>query len=77
MKIKTMKTRQFLEFKGKKIYYTTIDGKVWIGLKPICDALGIDWKRQHRNLQEEDNIYNLLSATQQIVASDNKERKKK
>ena len=69
-----MKTRQFLEFKGKKIYYTTIDGEHWIALKPICEALGILWRHQHSKLKEKDNIFNELYRAHGIVASDNKER---
>lgn len=43
-------SKKFLEFNGKTIYFLAIDGKYWIAIKPICEALGINYDRQYKNL---------------------------
>ncbi len=45
-----MKTHQkFLEFNGKNIIFLNVDGTYWIALKPICEALGVDYVRCFKN----------------------------
>jgi len=43
--------RKFLEFNGKVIYFLGKEGQYWIAIKPICEALGIDFSRQLRTLK--------------------------
>lgn len=43
--------RKFLEFNGKAISFLSIDGQYWVAIKPICEALGVDWSRQYKNLK--------------------------
>lgn len=67
-------TAKFLEFNGKSIHFLAIDGKYWIALKPICEALNVDYIRQFKNLQE-DKILGELLSEQTMVAADGKMRK--
>lgn len=71
-----MKTevKKFLEFNGKVIYFVAADGQYWIAMKPICEALGVNYNRQFQNLKE-DKILSQLFAEQQMVAADGKLRK--
>ncbi len=67
-------SKKFLEFNGKTIYFLAVDGKYWIAIKPICEALGVDYKAQHKALLR-DEILHQLSSDQTMVAEDGKLRK--
>jgi len=71
-----MKTdsKKFLEFNSKTIFFVAADGQYWIALKPICEALNVNWNRQFQNLKE-NVILSQLFAEQQMVAADGKLRK--
>jgi hypothetical protein len=64
---------KFLEFNGKSISLLSVDGTWWVALKPICEALNVNYERQRQNIQE-DEILSQLPANQQVVAADNKLR---
>jgi hypothetical protein len=66
--------KKFLEFNEKKIYFLTVDGTWWIAIKPICEALGVDYEAQRKNLQN-DKILSQLPSDQTVVAADGKLRK--
>jgi len=66
--------KKFLEFNGKVIYFVAADGQYWIAIKPICEALGVDYERQRKNLKE-DGILCQLPSEQTVVAADGKLRK--
>lgn len=66
--------KEFLEFNDTPMYFTLVDGEWWIALKPICEALGVDWKNQNERLQK-DTMLGLLYSKQSIVGSHGKERK--
>ncbi|WP_299576604.1 phage antirepressor N-terminal domain-containing protein [uncultured Sunxiuqinia sp.] len=66
--------KKFLEFNGKVIYFVAADGQYWIALKPICEALGVDFEAQRKNLKE-DEILAQLPSEQTVVAADGKLRK--
>ena len=65
---------KFLEFNGKTLMFLSANGQWWIALKPICEALGVNYKRVHENLLS-DPIYGQLSTNQGMVAADGKVRK--
>lgn len=65
---------KFLEFNGKTLMFLAANGQWWIALKPICEALGVSYKRAHENLLA-DPIYGQLSTNQGMVAADGKTRK--
>lgn len=66
--------KKFLEFNEKVIYFVAADGQYWIAIKPICEALGVDYERQRKNLKE-DEILSQLPSEQTVVAADGKLRK--
>ena len=45
--------KKFLEFNGKLIYFLAVDGQYWIAIKPIMEALGVEYTRQFKNLKED------------------------
>lgn len=65
---------KFLEFNGKVIYFQGKEGQWWIAIKPICEALGVNYDRQYKNLKES-KLGSQLYAIQHMVGADNKLRK--
>jgi hypothetical protein len=66
--------RKFLEFNGKDIEFVFAEGKWWVAVKPICEALGIHYKFQHEAILGDDFL-SQLSREHGIVAADGKLRK--
>lgn len=66
--------KNFISFNEKKIYFTQVDDEFYIALKPICEALDVNYHRQRENLVT-DNELSQLCAEQRVVASDGKIRK--
>ena len=66
--------KKFLEFNGKNVYFLSSNGIWWIAIKPICDALNVDYSRQLRTLKS-DTILGQLWSLETIVAADGKLRK--
>jgi prophage antirepressor-like protein len=62
-----------LEFNGKNITVIHNEGKWWVAIKPICDALEVEYTRTFKNLKE-DEILGQLLAEQPMVASDGRTR---
>lgn len=67
------KLEKFLEFNGKRISILLADGTWYVAVKPICEALGVNYKRQHETISN-DEILGELSTVQGIVAADGKLR---
>lgn len=67
-------TKRFLSFNGRTIWFLSIDGQYWIAIKPICEALNINYDRQYKNLKKH-RILSQLYAIQPMVAEDDKLRK--
>ena len=65
--------RKFLEFNGKTIYFLAKDGAYWVAIKPICEALKINYDRQFKNLKS-DKIFGQLYAKQHMVGADSRLR---
>ena len=42
---------KFLEFKGKNIVYLSANGTYWIAIKPVCEAINVDYIQQYKNLR--------------------------
>ena len=64
-------TDKFLEFNGKVIYFLAKDGQYWIAIKPICEALKVDYNRQFQNLKKH-KVFMQLFAKQQMTGADGK-----
>jgi len=48
-----MKSEKFLQFNGKTIYFQNYDGQFWIAIKPLCEALNIDYYRSFKNAKND------------------------
>lgn len=70
-----MKTeiKKFLDFNGKSIYLLSANGTWYIAIKPICEALGVDYENQRRLLQKDQHL-NQLPSKHTVVATDGKPR---
>lgn len=68
------KVEKFLQFNGKKILFVGKDGVWWIAIKPICEALNVEYTRIFKNIKE-DSLLSEPLAVQPIVAADGKMRK--
>lgn len=64
----------FLSFNGKNIYFKEVSNEYWIAIKPICEALDIDYIRAYKNISEDKILVQLLSE-QTMVGADNKNRR--
>lgn len=42
------KMNKFLEFNGRTIYYLDVNGTNWIAIKPICEAIGVNYEAQRK-----------------------------
>ena len=63
----------FIEFNGKYIWYTRIDGVNWIIVKSVCEALNVDYVNQFKSLKEDEILISALSKqTMQIPPDDQK-----
>lgn len=69
-----VQNNKFLEFNGKSIFFIAADGEYWIALKPICEALNLEWTRQFKNVKN-DEVLSQLLAEQPMVGADNRTRK--
>ncbi|MBA7556901.1 hypothetical protein ES705_49624 [subsurface metagenome] len=67
------KIKKFLEFNGKAILFLSIDGQYWVALKPICEALNLDWTYQLKVLKSH-KILGQLWYLHTIVGADNRLR---
>lgn len=68
------KIKKFLEFNGKTIFFVDVNGTNWIAVKPICEALGVNYNRQFQNLKE-DEILGDVFAIQQMRDTLNRNQK--
>lgn len=66
--------KKFLQFNGTNVYFLSADGKWWIAVKPICEALGIDFESQRKNIQK-DKFLKPSIAEKAVIAADGKLRK--
>ena len=58
---------------GTEILTVDRDGEVFVPIKPICEALGIDFATQYRKLQSDETLSSTI-VIMTIVATDDKER---
>ena len=60
----------FLEFEGKSLLFISVSGMVHIAVKPVCEALVVDYIRQYKNLQEDPILGPALSKQTMQVPGD-------
>ena len=68
------KVEKFLSFNGKTIVLLCKDGMWWIAIKPVCEALGVDYEAQRKAIYK-NKILSQLPFEQTVVAADGKVRK--
>ena len=61
-----MKQQNFLSFNEKTIYFKEVGNEYWIAIKPICEALDINYNRAYQNILDDENLSQLF-AKQQMV----------
>lgn len=67
------KIEKFLEFNGKRIAILLADGNWWVAIKPICEALNVDYEKQRERISRHP-ILSELPTKQGVVAADGKVR---
>jgi hypothetical protein len=66
---------KFLEFRGKNIVYLYKNGTYWIAVKPVCEALRVDFIRQFKNLNDDVILRPRLSKQTILLPGDTQPRK--
>lgn len=64
---------KFITFNGKKIVLLDENGTWLVAIRPICEALGVNFDRQYKNLKKS-KILGQLYAEQHMVAADGRIR---
>ena len=62
--------KDFLKLNGNAIIFLSVDGTYWIALKPICEALKVDYVRSFKNVKN-DSILGAVLSKQTIQVSNN------
>lgn len=67
------KLEKFLNFNGRRLAVLNADGQWWIAVKPICEALSVDFEAQRKRIND-DEILCQLPSEQTVVAADGRVR---
>lgn len=62
-----------VNFHRQSIFALEQNGKRWVAMKPIVEAIGLDWVSQHKRLQR-DPVLSSTMVIMTIVAADGKQR---
>lgn len=49
----TIKQPRYVQFNGSRILATKKDGQEYVAIKPICEALGLDWSAQLQRMKRD------------------------
>ena len=60
----TATTLAAVEFHGATLVTTLVDGVPHVALRPLCDAIGIDWQGQHKRLSSHPILSSVVSVTE-------------
>ncbi len=66
--------KKFLQFNGKNVYFKSAEGIWWIAIKPICEAMEVNYDWQFKNLKST-KIFSELYANQHMVDANGSVRK--
>lgn len=53
--------KKFIEFNGQILHFVAIDGTYWIAIKPICDALEIEYTRAFKTIKSDPILSDVLA----------------
>lgn len=65
--------KQVMKINGVSIVTVERDGEVFVAVKPICEALGVDFAAQYNKIKSDEDLSSTIAIIA-IVASDGKER---
>lgn len=68
-----MERKLITTINGKDIYAITENGEVYVPIKPICEALGIDVESQRSKIQSDETLSS-TAVLSTVVAADSKDR---
>lgn len=63
-----------VEFRGGELEAVKKNGKVWVSVRRVCEALGLDADAQQRKLRDKDRTPWSTTAMMTVVAGDGKKR---
>src|SRR5580765_5803423 len=63
--------KNFLRFHDAELEFVFNEGEWWVAIKPICEALKVDYNRQFQNLKRDTDLKQLY-AKQHTTGADNK-----
>ncbi len=66
---------KFLEFNGNNLYFLDVNGKYWIAVKPVCEALNIEYTRIFKNLKTDPILAPRLAKLPMMIPGDTQPRK--
>jgi hypothetical protein len=66
------KHEKFLEFNGKNIVFLNVDGVYYIALKPICEALNLEYSRSFKNVKNDPILAPVLAIQPMQVSKNGK-----
>lgn len=61
---------KFLEFKGKNLLFLSKDGIYWIAIKPVCEAINVEYTRAFKNIKEDPILGPALAVQPMQVPND-------
>ncbi|MEM7550881.1 MAG: phage antirepressor N-terminal domain-containing protein [Bacteroidota bacterium] len=65
---------KFLQFNGKAIYSLDVEGEYWIAIKPICEALGVDYIAQYKAVKKNEILGQLLSEQTMVDSAESRRK---
>lgn len=63
-----------VNFHGASLLVTTINGQPHVAVRPICDAIGVDWKAQYQRIHRHPVLSSTVVITTTTDAADGKNR---
>ena len=69
----TEQKTELVAFAGRQLMAVKVNEKVYIALKPICEALGIEWSKQRQAVMQDD-VLKTTVALWDTVGADGKQR---
>ena len=66
---------KFLEFRGKNLVYLCENSTYWIAVKPVCEALNINYNRQYQQIRKDAILVSAFAKKQMQIPGDDQIRK--
>jgi hypothetical protein len=66
-----MDSPQYLEFNDHQIAIVSADGTHWVAIKPLCEALGVNYKHQQQVISQDEKL-SQLSCLHKTTGADGK-----